>query len=300
MIHDIDETLRALVRRDVLNGANIEVSFEAPTRDWSSRRNVPTLNLYLYDIHEDMERREMQHVDIRDEHGFVIDRRPPPRKFKLSYMVTAWTQRPEDEHRLLSAVLSCFLPIDALPEDVLKGEVADQPYPCRVVIGHPLPADRAISDVWSALGGELKASLDLIVTAPIDPQRHRKVGPPVLEEPRFTIAGETPRRRHPAPVASPKERTVDWEVRNQSKDNKGRSMKFMVPPFDEPIDGAAETPAGGPPAGGPPAGPAGGPAGGGKPGPAAAPPQASGPGAAKPAAPSKARAATPRPPAHER
>ena len=227
----------------------------------------------------------MQHVDIRDEHGFVVDRRPPPRKFRLSYMVTAWTQRPEDEHRLLSAVLSCFLPIDALPEDVLKGEVADQPYPCRVVIGHPLPADRAISDVWSALGGELKASLDLIITAPIDPQRHRKVGPPVLEEPRFSIGGETPRRRRPAPVASPKERKVEWEVRNQSKDAKGRAMKFMVPPFDGPVeappeetggDGAGDGPAGGSPK----------------------PPDA---GQAKPSpAPSKARSSTPRPPAHER
>lgn len=297
MIHDIDETLRALVRRDVLNGANIEVSFEAPTRDWSSRRNVPTLNLYLYDIHEDMERREMQHVDIRDEHGFVVDRRPPPRKFKLSYMVTAWTQRPEDEHRLLSAVLGCFLPIDALPEDVLKGEVADQPYPCRVVIGHPLPADRAISDVWSALGGELKASLDLIVTAPIDPQRHRKVGPPVLEEPRFTIAGETPRRRHPAPVASPKERQVDWEVRNKSKDAKGRAMKFMVPPFHGPVEG---------PTGGDPDGPAGSPADGAEPGPAGGAPKApeagpaKAPGPGKAPGPAKGRSATPKPPAHER
>jgi len=181
MIHDVDESLRTLVRRDVLNGANIEVSFEAPTRDWSSRRNAPTLNLYLYDIHEDLQRREIQHMEIRDDNGRVVDRRPPPRRFKLSYLVTAWTQRPEDEHRLLSAVLSCFLPLDSLPADVLRGEVADQPHALRVTIGLPLPADRAISDVWSALGGELKASLDLIVTAPFDTRRHRPVGPAVLE-----------------------------------------------------------------------------------------------------------------------
>ena len=192
MIHDVDESLRALVRRDVLNGANVDVSFEAPTRDWSSRRNSPTLNLYLYDIHEDLQRREVQHEEIRGDNGRVIGRRPPPRRFKLSYLVTAWTQRPEDEHRLLSAVLSCFLPIDALPTDVLRGEVADQPHPLRVTIGLPLPADRAISDVWSALGGELKASLDLIVTAPFDTRRHRAVGPAVLER-EFTLT-EAPQR----------------------------------------------------------------------------------------------------------
>ena len=32
-----------------------------------------------------------------------------PRWFKLSYLVTAWTQRPEDEHRLLSALLGALI-----------------------------------------------------------------------------------------------------------------------------------------------------------------------------------------------
>ena len=46
----------------------------------------------------------------------VIARHLPPRHFKLSYLVTAWTQRPEDEHRLLSSLLGCFLRYDALPD----------------------------------------------------------------------------------------------------------------------------------------------------------------------------------------
>src|SRR5713101_5940819 len=185
MIQDVDESLRALVKRDALNGSKADIAFDAPNKEWSSRRNTPTVYLYLYDIREDLEQREVMWEDIRgDSHNarLITERRPPPREFKLSYLVTAWTQRPEDEHRLLSAVLSCFLPIDALPADVLKGEVADQPYPLRVTIGLPLPADRAISDVWSALGGELKASLDLVVTAPFDTRRRRDYGPPVIEE----------------------------------------------------------------------------------------------------------------------
>src|SRR5438132_7414846 len=181
MIQDVDESLRALVKRDALNGTRADIAFDAPTKEWSSRRNTPTVDLYLYDIREDVERREVMWEDVKDDKGRVTERRPPPRRFKLSYLVTAWTQRPEDEHRLLSAVLSCFLPLESLPGDVLRGEVADQPDPLRVTIGLPLPADRAISDVWSALGGELKASLDLIVTAPFDTRRHRPVGPPVLE-----------------------------------------------------------------------------------------------------------------------
>lgn len=212
MIHDVDESLRALVRRDVLNGANVEISFDAPTRDWSSRRNAPTLNFYLYDIHEDLQRRQVQFQEFRDADGKVAGRRLPPRHFKLSYMLTAWTQRAEDEHRLLSAMLQCFLRFEALPPDVLRGEVTEGLGPLRMTIGLPLPTDRSISDVWSALGGELKASLDLVVTTPFDPQRELIPGPPVLEERLISRqavdlgalleAGEAERSGQPAPVSS--------------------------------------------------------------------------------------------------
>lgn len=189
MIHDVDESLRELTKRDVLNGSKVEIAFDAPNRDWSSRRNAPALNFYLYDVREDLQRRQVQSEEHRDSDGFVTDRRTPARMFKLSYLVTAWTQRPEDEHRLLSAVIMCFIRFDALPRDVLQGELAQQVYPVRITVGLPLPADRSISDVWSALGGELKPSVDLVVTAPFSANRHFTVGPPVLEMPRITVAG---------------------------------------------------------------------------------------------------------------
>ena len=58
MIHDVDESLRALVRRDALNGSTVEVAFDAPTKDWVAKRNAPTIDMYLYDIREDLARRE--------------------------------------------------------------------------------------------------------------------------------------------------------------------------------------------------------------------------------------------------
>lgn len=189
MIHDVDESLRELTKRDVLNGARVEISFEAPNKDWAARRNTPTLNFYLYDIREDLSRREVQFEEIRNADGRVTDRRRPPRRFKLSYLVTAWTQRPEDEHRLLSSVMSCFLRSDALPADVLRGELADQDRPIGVTVALPPGNDRSISDVWSALGGELKPSLDLVVSVPFELDRHQPVGPLVLEEPRLAMVG---------------------------------------------------------------------------------------------------------------
>jgi hypothetical protein len=192
MIQDVDESLRALVKRDALNGSKADIAFDAPNKEWSSRRNTPTVDLYLYDIREDLEQREVMWQDIRGDASnsrLVTERRPPPRRFKLSYLVTAWTQRPEDEHRLLSSLLACFLRHPTMPADALSGVLADASQPILLNIALPPPQDRSISDVWSALGGELKASLDLVVNAPFEVKVAIPAGPPVLEEPRFTFAG---------------------------------------------------------------------------------------------------------------
>ena len=184
MIQAVDESLRALVKREALNGSKADVTFEAPTKDWAARRNTPTVDLYLYDIREDVERRQVAFEEVRDAAGAVTERRRPPRRFKLSYLVTAWTQRPEDEHRLLSSLLACFVSHQVVPPDLTGWSR----HPIFLNIALPPPQDRSISDVWSALGGELKPSLDLVVNAPVEAQLVAAAGPPVLEEPRFTVS----------------------------------------------------------------------------------------------------------------
>lgn len=188
MIEDIDEALRALIRRDAVNGTDVEVVFDAPTKDWSARRNAPTVDVYLYDIREDLKWRAYGSADVYDTNGRITARHGPPRHFKLSYLITAWTQRPEDEHRLLSAVLGCFLRFDALPVDLLPDAIA-RVAPVRTTIAIPPPEDRALSDTWSALGGELKPSLDLVVTAPMEPREPAGVAALIQEQPRFTFEG---------------------------------------------------------------------------------------------------------------
>lgn len=183
MIHDVDESLRALVQREALNGSRVEIGFEAPTREWSARQNTPTVSLYLYDIREDLQRREVNWEPVRGPDGFTVQHRQPPRRFRLSYLITCWTQRPEDEHRLLSALLSCFLRFPVLPDDVLTGSLLDMSLPLLTTIALPPPSDRSIADVWSALGGELKPSLDLVVTAPMDANAPVDAAPPVMEPP---------------------------------------------------------------------------------------------------------------------
>jgi hypothetical protein len=115
--------------------------------------------------------------------GYVTERRMPARRFRLSYMLTCWTQRPEDEHRLLAACLSTFVRNEFIPRDLTAGSLAESPFPVLLNVCLPTPPERSIADVWSALGGELKPSLDLSIIAPLLPERFEDAGPPVTEEP---------------------------------------------------------------------------------------------------------------------
>jgi hypothetical protein len=211
MIHDVDQLLEKIVRRDALNGSAVELVFDAPTKDWVARRSAPAVDLYLYDIREDLERRVPAWEDIKDEGGKVSDRRQPPRRFRLAYLVTAWTQRPEDEHRLLSSLLSCFLRNAMLKPGELEGALAEPDMPLYIDVAQPPSQDRSLADVWSALGGELKPSLDVVVTAPMIMGRSAAFGPPVLLGPTIgiaatgagdeTVEGRARRRRRDAEVA---------------------------------------------------------------------------------------------------
>src|SRR5437660_12247488 len=194
MIQDVDESLRALVKRDALNGSKADVAFDAPTKEWSSRRNTPTVDLYLYDIREDLEQREVMWESVRDDSGFVTERRPPARRFQLSYLVTAWTQRPEDEHRLLASLLQCFLAHDRIPDEMLAGGLTDSGAVVALSVGVPAVEDRQVSDLWTAIGGGLRPGLRLGAVAPMQVGPARLPAPVVLERTRL-------RGRRPGDVA---------------------------------------------------------------------------------------------------
>lgn len=191
MIHEVDEALRSLIKREALGGADVEVVLDAPKKDWAARCTAPTIDLYLYDIREVASRRHAGTMDVRNESGHVIARKPWPRVFRLSYLLTAWTQRPEDEHRLLSAVLGCFMRHETFPSELLSETLTACGEPPRFSVAQPPPQDRQISEIWSALGGELKASLDLAVLATVETGVVEKAGALVRELPRIAVLDGT-------------------------------------------------------------------------------------------------------------
>lgn len=208
MIDEIDEALRTLLKDEALGGADVDVVFDAPTKDWAARRNAPTVNAYLYDIREDMRKRTRGMINDYDDQGVVIGRRLPPRFYNLSYLVTAWTQRPEDEHRLLAEMLLCFSNYEAMPPERLNGSIGALDLPVEMKISLPPPEDRSFADVWTALGGELKPSIDVVLSVPLAPDRRFAAGPPVQEGTVISIedttgdGADTERQKHVPPGVS--------------------------------------------------------------------------------------------------
>ncbi|MFJ9608716.1 DUF4255 domain-containing protein [Kitasatospora sp. NPDC101176] len=180
MIHEVDEALRLLLTESGLQDRGIELVFDSPTRDWAARRNAPTVSVFLYGIREDVARRQSGTTEEYDADGMVVARRGAPRWYELAYLVTAWTNRPQDEHRLLSEVLRCLTAADALPARLLTGTLAELGLVVGLETGGGRDGMPSVSDVWSGLGGELKPSIDLRVLAPLSGPR-TAAGPPVTE-----------------------------------------------------------------------------------------------------------------------
>jgi len=60
MIDDLDDALRDLLVRELpIRDNEVDVSFDQPRREWSARLSRPSLNLYLYDIRENLRLRRL-------------------------------------------------------------------------------------------------------------------------------------------------------------------------------------------------------------------------------------------------
>ena len=107
MLHDLDKTLETLVRTEGnLNRSEIDVDFDQPTSEWSARLGRPTLNMFCYDVRENVKLRMMDRTVTRNGARATTD--IPPRRMDVSYLVTAWARKVEDEHQVLWRALAAL------------------------------------------------------------------------------------------------------------------------------------------------------------------------------------------------
>ena len=123
---DLDEALRTLLRRELERHGfeGVEIAFDAPASDWSAKLTAPTVNLFLYDLRENLGQSEASPRDVRVNGANMSA--PPPMRLEVTYAVTAWTKAVEDEHRLLSQVLAILFSHTSLPADLLAGRLAER------------------------------------------------------------------------------------------------------------------------------------------------------------------------------
>lgn len=192
MLNLLDESLQTFLRAAVpLPESTIDVSFDAPDREWGARISRPTVNLYLWDVRPNLRQREagVELVPDGDNRGRL--RKPFPR-VDCRYLVTAWTAEVRDEHLLLGATLAALLRTEELDKQHLHEAIrAVRPLPTLEV-----SADGGqSSDFWSALGNQLKPGLDLTVTVTVETAVSVPVGADVE---RFLVRSSTMDR---APVS---------------------------------------------------------------------------------------------------
>lgn len=189
MLNLLDESLEEFLRAVVpLPKREVDISFDAPDKDWSARVSRPTINLYLWDVRRNMSERELGLETVHDENGNPYRRSPLPR-VDCRYLLTAWTSDIRDEHSLLGATLGALLQHDEISAEYLQGAYRD----VKPVPGIEIAAGdgRENSDFWSALGGQLKPGLDVTVTATVDRAMLTiQAGPPVHRFAIVTSAGE--------------------------------------------------------------------------------------------------------------
>ena len=208
MISDIDAALRKLIGTQTFKGETIKVDLDPPTKDWAARRTGPVINLFLTDIREDTTRRTSNWMDVLNEDGVVIGRRPSERTFMFSYSLSAWTSRPEDDHEILSAALVALLQYDYIPQEFIGGllEIATQNHnPAILRVGGILFSDRLVTELWTAIGGEFRPVVVVTVAVDIPAGMMDAAGPPQTEPPRFTFentrSGQTTTVTGPPPPA---------------------------------------------------------------------------------------------------
>jgi len=165
MIRDLSETLRKILTQTGLPPelAAVQIVFDCPTEPFNPPQT--TVDLFLYDIRENVELRSNEPSTERLNGQARIHR--PPMRVACSYIVTAWPKGGAElalqEHRLLSQLLQVLSQYPTIPEDFLQGGLKGQEPPMPMMTSQ---ADglKNPAEFWTALGHKLRPSLTVTAT----------------------------------------------------------------------------------------------------------------------------------------
>lgn len=165
-LNDLNETLKKLLLDKVRS--DLAISFDIPTQEWSAHvGQQPTVNLYLYDIRENRELREIYWDRSDPEQGKVTFTQRPI-QINLSYLVTCWIKATDQQHLVLWQVLETLFHHSPLPVDILQGDLSKLPRPLRTEVAQPDSVLKNVSEFWGALNNQIRPAINLVVTLGLD------------------------------------------------------------------------------------------------------------------------------------
>jgi len=188
MIDDLDKAIKELLERELQPdlAAQIGISFAAPDSDFPPQGlSVPAVDLFLYDVRENMELRSPSWIIEHRNDGTTFRQRKPVR-VDCSYLVTAWASpnsntQAYDEHHLLSQIMKVLLRHPTIPDVLLPQSLKGQEPPLPATTLQPGRL-QSVSEFWQALGGKPKAALNYTVTIGIFPDVEQETEIPAIDK----------------------------------------------------------------------------------------------------------------------
>jgi hypothetical protein len=178
MLADLDETIRRLLVDELpIKNGEIDISFDQPKREWSSRIAKPTINLFLYDVRENNVLR--QHQWERLNNGLQakpgghaspdqVTQKRTPMRVDCSYMLTTWAADPQDEHRLLTRSMLTLFRYPILPDHQLVGSLQEPTFDIQTRLASHDKLTNP-TDVWNVLDNEMHPGVSYVITLALDP-----------------------------------------------------------------------------------------------------------------------------------
>jgi len=165
MLSDGHQALGQLLYRKGFIPEEVDVRYEAPTKQWVDSLTRPTISFFMFDIQENKEKRETNLQTVRG--NGRAERRMPPRRIDLFYSVTAFATEVADEHELLWRVLATLTKYQQFPDDVLSDSLRHVDPPIMARLGEKEDSER-LPELWSSLGVPQHPALCYILTVPMD------------------------------------------------------------------------------------------------------------------------------------
>ncbi|HLP87150.1 MAG TPA: DUF4255 domain-containing protein [Nostocaceae cyanobacterium] len=158
MLDALDNTLESLLKQELppdVPSADTEVFISFDTPYQGTIKQKPAINLFLYDVQENLDLRTSAWSVERQSNGKAIKKRPPAR-VDCSYLITAWPQNEDDvqtEHQLLGEVMKVLLRYRKIPENYVADNFEDQEFPLRLISLRPSNL-KSFGEFWQAMGGK--------------------------------------------------------------------------------------------------------------------------------------------------